>query len=100
MRTKERLNAYFESTGIRKEWFARKIGMPRSMIYHIVAGNIPIPHKYWEKMIGLSQGFLKPEHLISDCLAHNFKNYPFMNIEEIEGECKWIITAKRPEKNP
>ena len=94
MKTKERLDAYFEYTGVRKEWFARKIGMPRSMIYAIIADRIPIPHKYWEKMIALSQGFIKPEHLIADWLSHNFKGIPFIHIEEIVGECRWVISAK------
>lgn len=96
MKTKERLEAYFESTGIRKEWFARKIGMSRAMIYHVVAGNIQIPEKYWEKMISLSQGFIKPEDLISDFLHHKFKNSSLIQVQEMEGGNKWIVSAKMP----
>ena len=96
VKTKEGLKAYFEDTGVRKEWFARKLGMPRSMIYAVTAGNMAAPPKYWEKMISLSQGFVKIEYLISDYLLQNLKNLPFIQIEEIEGERKWIISGKMP----
>jgi|HubBroStandDraft_3_1064219.scaffolds.fasta_scaffold423013_2 hypothetical protein len=107
MQIKERLNSktleglknYFEQTGVRKEWFARKIGMPRSMIYAIAVGDLIAPPKYWEKIINMSQGFVKLEYLISDYLLRNLKNLPFIEIEQIEGETKWIILAKMPEKN-
>lgn len=94
MKTKKRLEEYFEYTGVQKNWFARKIGMPRSMLYRVVAGILPIPRKYWPKMIEFSQGFVKSEHLIADHLEHHFQDFPLVEIQEMEGEGKWIISAK------
>src|ERR1700730_12937848 len=100
MKTKERLNAFFEATGISKLWFAKKIGITGPMLYGILAGKWLIPKKYWEKVISLSQGYVIAEHLISDQVHHSFKEFSLIQVEEFWYEGKWEIKAKKPQKNP
>jgi DNA-binding transcriptional regulator YdaS (Cro superfamily) len=52
----EKLVKFFEDTGIRKKWFADKIGIESTNFYQCLAGRYAPPPTYWKSIVITTKG--------------------------------------------
>ncbi|HDZ25426.1 MAG TPA: XRE family transcriptional regulator [Candidatus Aminicenantes bacterium] len=61
-----KLREYLKEYGIRKTWFAKKIGINPTSLSDALGGRKKIPEKYWKKIVRLTQKKVKIEDLFND----------------------------------
>ncbi len=94
MKVGEKLNEYFESTGVQKKWFSTKLGMQGPHFYQILSGVRLLPQKYWKPVIEMTNGKITIKDLIEDCL----KEVEGINIELISDKQSCLISLKEINK--
>lgn len=62
----EKLHRFFEESGVRKVWFAEKIGTKKQIIYQTLQGTHKIPEDCYEKIIELTHGYITLYDLLKE----------------------------------
>lgn len=88
----EKLHMYFENTGVKKNWFAKKIGISNLLMYQILRGTHPIPFRCWVKTIELSRGQIT----LADLERHKYRDHEEIKVIETKDPtvCKMKIKTK------
>jgi hypothetical protein len=92
-----KLKVFFENNdGIKKQWFAKRLGMPKQQFYQVANGLTPCPKKYWVKLIELTGGQIQ----LGDLVEQMFEGIDFIEIkcgknpDTFEGSLKEINKEK------
>lgn len=86
----EKLNAFLSEYGVRKSWFAKKIGTTIHMLYTVLQGTHSMPVKCWAKTIELTDGKIT----LSDLMKDKFKDNPYIQVIEIDDPNRCEVRAK------
>lgn len=98
IRVRTKLQQYFENNGLQKAWFARQLGMSKSMLYGIMMGVIPLSKKYFYKIVEKTNGYVTYEDVLSDYLFSHLTKVPLVKLQEDPSGKKWIVTADAKDK--
>lgn len=63
-----KLRDYFEEFGLKKSWFAKKLGMNPKDFYQVLHGRLVLPRKYWADVIILTKGKITLKDILHDKL--------------------------------
>ena len=86
----ERLEEYFDSTGVRTSWFAHKCGMNPKHLSQAIAGLRPIPVRFWKSIILISGGKITLE----DFLRYTFRDTEDFEFKSNSSSTKCTISLK------
>lgn len=90
----KKLETYFKETGVQKIWFAARLGISSSMIWQIMSGNSTLPHKYWQKAIEHSRGYVTIEDLMNDHIFFILRKNPYARVKQNRAGDSWTINIK------
>lgn len=64
-----KLEKFFKRSGIQKKWFAERLDIAPKYFYQIVKGKFPMPKKYWEEVVDMTNGQITLGDLVEDFLG-------------------------------
>jgi hypothetical protein len=88
--TKEKIKNFVDEKGVRKQWIADKLGMPRQQFYSVSSGFTPCPKKYWVKLMQITEGHVSMEDLMEDFL----KEFDFIEVRHYKNPRECIVSLK------
>jgi hypothetical protein len=68
MKVSRKLTDFFERTGLRKNWFAKQLGISNKYFYQIVNGNFPLPKPLWHAVVELTDANVTLSDILEDFL--------------------------------
>jgi DNA-binding transcriptional regulator YdaS (Cro superfamily) len=60
----DRLNEYIDKNGLRKNFFAEKLGMTPAQLTNVLTGRSKLPKKYWKRLEQITKGEISVNELM------------------------------------